>query len=147
MKPVTGTRKLVKRYTNGELTVVWQPDLCIHSTVCFRGLPQVFDPSKRPWVAIGAEPTQVIRDQVGRCPSGALTAFMNGDVPESAAADNEVKVEVTPNGPLLVHGNLVVRTAGGGETHKSQVTAFCRCGQSKNKPFCDGSHVGARFQG
>lgn len=81
--PVTRTRNLVKRYTNGEVTVVWQPDLCIHSTVCFQGLPQVFDPSRRPWVAIGAASTQEMRDQVGRCPSGALTSFMNADVPES----------------------------------------------------------------
>jgi len=141
------TRKTVKRYTNGEITVVWQPHLCIHSTACFRGLPEVFDPSRRPWVAIGAASTQAIRDQVARCPSGALSTFMNAEVPESATATVEVKVEVTPNGPLLVYGNLVVRTAQGGETRKSQVTAFCRCGQSKNKPFCDGSHVGAGFQG
>ena len=140
------TRKIVKRYTNDEITVVWQPHLCIHSTACFRGLPEVFDPSRRPWVAIGAAPTQAIRDQVARCPSGALSSFMNAEVPESATATVDVKVEVTPNGPLLVYGNLVVRTAQGGETRKSQVTAFCRCGQSKNKPFCDGTHYDIGFK-
>jgi uncharacterized Fe-S cluster protein YjdI len=75
-------RKVVKRYTNGEVTVVWQPRLCIHSAICFRGLPQVFDPSRRPWVTPGAASTREIVEQVARCPSGALTTFMNADVPE-----------------------------------------------------------------
>ena len=39
-----------KEYSNGELTVVWKPDLCIHAAECVKGLPQVFDPNKKPWV-------------------------------------------------------------------------------------------------
>lgn len=65
--------EIVKRYSNGEITVVWKPGLCIHSTNCWRGLPQVFDPRKRPWITIEAAPTQAIVDQVARCPSGALS--------------------------------------------------------------------------
>jgi len=74
---------IVKRYSNGEVTVVWRPVLCAHSTVCFRGLPQVFDPRRRPWVAIDAASTGEIVDQVARCPSGALAIESSGegDVP------------------------------------------------------------------
>jgi len=63
----------VKRYSNGEVTVVWKPGVCMHSAVCFRGLPKVFDPSRRPWIAIDAAPTKAIVEQVRRCPSGALS--------------------------------------------------------------------------
>ena len=42
------TKDIVKRYSNGELTVVWRPSLCVHSAVCVHGLPQVFDPRRRP---------------------------------------------------------------------------------------------------
>jgi uncharacterized Fe-S cluster protein YjdI len=63
----------VKHYSNGEITVVWKPGVCMHSAVCFRGLPQVFDPSRRPWVTIGGATTQAILAQVRRCPSGALS--------------------------------------------------------------------------
>jgi uncharacterized Fe-S cluster protein YjdI len=71
------THEIVKRYSNGEITVVWKPSLCIHSANCFRGLPQVFDPRKRPWITIEGAPTQPIVDQVARCPSGALSIVRN----------------------------------------------------------------------
>ncbi len=66
-------RRLTKRYSNGEVTVVWQPHLCIHSGVCFRGLPEVFDPRRQPWVEIDAAPTERVVAQVAQCPSGALS--------------------------------------------------------------------------
>jgi CDGSH-type Zn-finger protein len=55
---------------------------------------------------------------------------------------SETIVEATPNGPLLIFGNITIKDAKG-ETHKkSKVTALCRCGHSENKPFCDGAHNG-----
>ena len=65
--------EIIKKYTNGEVTVTWQPSKCIHSTICFQGLPQVFDPRKRPWVNIEGADTETIINQVKECPSGALT--------------------------------------------------------------------------
>ncbi len=64
---------MVKRYSNGEITVVWQPDLCRHSGICFRGLPLVFDPRRRPWIQPEHSDTATIVAQVDRCPSKALT--------------------------------------------------------------------------
>ena len=64
---------VIRRYTNGEITVVWEPGKCLHTQTCFRGLPAVFDPRKRPWVKIMDAPSEAIAAQVGRCPSGALT--------------------------------------------------------------------------
>jgi uncharacterized Fe-S cluster protein YjdI len=77
-------REIVKHYSNGEITVVWKPGLCRHSAICFLGLPQVFDPRKRPWVAIQGATSQEIADQVGRCPSGALSILPS---PEPARRD------------------------------------------------------------
>jgi uncharacterized Fe-S cluster protein YjdI len=72
-------KDIIKKYTNGEVTVIWQPSKCIHSTICFQGLPEVFDPQKRPWVTIEGASTNQIFDQVKECPSGALSIQTNED--------------------------------------------------------------------
>jgi uncharacterized Fe-S cluster protein YjdI len=61
------------RYSNGEITVVWKPELCIHSGICARGLAGVFNPRRKPWIDLGQTATQQIIDQVNKCPSGALS--------------------------------------------------------------------------
>jgi len=61
------------RYSNGEITVLWRPELCTHSGKCFRGLPGVFDPRRRPWIVMTNATTQAITAQVSACPSGALS--------------------------------------------------------------------------
>ena len=68
---------MVKRYSNGEVTVVWQPDKCRHTGICARGLPAVFDPARRPWVDMEQADTVTITGQVERCPSGALSWVKN----------------------------------------------------------------------
>jgi uncharacterized Fe-S cluster protein YjdI len=79
-------KTITRRYTNGEVTVVWQPHLCIHSGICFRGLPGVFDPRRRPWVAPENATSAEIVAQVAHCPSGALSmAPAAGPAAEPAA--------------------------------------------------------------
>ena len=66
-------KKIIKKYSNDDITVVWQPDLCIHSEICFSGMPEVFNPNNRPWVTIENSTSEKIIDQVKQCPSGALS--------------------------------------------------------------------------
>jgi uncharacterized Fe-S cluster protein YjdI len=55
-------------YTNGEITVLWKPNVCIHSTLCWRGLIQVFNPKVRPWVNMNGASTEDIIRQIEKCP-------------------------------------------------------------------------------
>ncbi len=139
-------KEITKRYSNGEMTVVWKPSMCIHSMNCFKGLGKVFDPKKRPWVTVDAATTKEIVDQIKKCPSGALSYETEGqEVVENP--DLEIIVEMAPNGPLMVYGNLSVKSSDGSIARKSKATAFCRCGASGNKPYCDGSHNKVAFKG
>ena len=141
-------KDITKKYTNGEVTIVWKPDLCVHSAVCFKGLGEVFDPKKRPWITPEGSTTEKIVAQVKKCPSGALSYFMNKDVPgNEVKVEAETIVETAPNGPLMVYGNVTIKDKNGTLTKKSNATAFCRCGASENKPFCDGSHKKIGFVG
>ena len=72
------TQKIFK-YSNGEVTIVWQPHLCIHSGNCTRGLPEVFKPGEKPWITPEGATTEKIIEQVKKCPSGALSYFMNDE--------------------------------------------------------------------
>lgn len=62
-----------RTYTNGEIKVLWDSSLCTHCESCWRGLPKVFDPNRRPWVVLSAATTHEIVEQVNQCPSGALS--------------------------------------------------------------------------
>ena len=73
----------VFKYSNGEVTIIWQPELCIHSGRCVRGLPEVFKPKEKPWITPDGSTTEKIIAQVKRCPSRALSYFMNEDDSET----------------------------------------------------------------
>ena len=147
--------EVIKKYSNGEVTVVWQPAKCIHSMVCWKlpgGLPEVFDPKARPWIDMDGASTIRIIEQVKKCPSGALSFKMEeGEEPvpyaEIEGSVNPAVVQAIANGPLMIYGNIIVKDATGNETQKINVTAFCRCGASKHNPYCDGTHADIHFKG
>jgi uncharacterized Fe-S cluster protein YjdI len=73
-------RDIKKNYSNGELTIVWQPKKCIHSGICVKTLPMVYHPNEKPWIKIENAATEELKSQVDKCPSGALSYFMNSNV-------------------------------------------------------------------
>ncbi|TLX71270.1 hypothetical protein E9993_20840 [Labilibacter sediminis] len=133
-------------YSNGELTVVWKPKLCIHAEECVNALPQVYKPDERPWINVENASTDQLINQIKKCPSGALSYYMNGEK-DDASETSSTKVEILENGPLLVHGTLKVLDKDGTSEKREDVTAFCRCGASANKPYCDGTHTKVGFKG
>jgi len=70
-------KDITKTYSNGEVTIIWRPSVCTHSAICFKGLAEVFDPHKRPWITPENSTTEKIVAQVKKCPSGALSLRMN----------------------------------------------------------------------
>lgn len=68
---------ITKKYSNGEVTIVWKPGKCIHSGICVKMLPQVYNPKERPWVKPHNATTEEIIHQVIQCPSGALSILEN----------------------------------------------------------------------
>ncbi|WP_235299632.1 (4Fe-4S)-binding protein [Portibacter marinus] len=136
----------IKEYTNGEITIVWKPKKCYHSGICVQTLPQVYKPNEKPWVQPENATTEQLKSQVQKCPSGALTYFMN-DNPSDVSGKDKHDIEVLENGPLLVYGSISVKDKDGDVTTRNTKTAFCRCGASSKKPYCDGSHMKIDFQG
>ncbi|WP_099248753.1 CDGSH iron-sulfur domain-containing protein [Pelagimonas phthalicica] len=128
-----------KTYSNDEIEISFEMGLCIHARNCYLKLPQVFDPSRRPWVQPDAAPVEEIAAMIRTCPSGALRfRRLDGGGQEMPTEINRVTVH--ENGPISLQGRL--------EIDGQEVTraTLCRCGQSANKPFCDYAHVKAAFK-
>lgn len=129
--------KIVKEYSNGEITVVWKPGQCIHSGICLRGLPEVFNLKQRPWVDMSAASSEEIVNLVRECPSKALS--IKG-VKFKEVDNSNVQVTLIPHGPLIIKGGATVQNRKESNVFNETVS-FCRCGRSKKFPYCDGTHA------
>jgi uncharacterized Fe-S cluster protein YjdI len=133
----------MKEYSNEDITVTWDQDKCIHAKECVKNLPRVFTPEKMPWVNIKGASSEEIMSTIDRCPSGALTYKRIGSAADAQKPFAEIKV--MKNGPLLVEGCCTLKDMEGKVAASHGPFALCRCGGSKNKPFCDGTHVKIGF--
>lgn len=135
----------INTYPGKAANVSWNGKLCIHIGECGRAKGDLFIGGRQPWCQPDSSPGEEIEEVVLRCPTGALTfEFADGSVTERAAADNTVSVSY--NGPLFLRGNLAIEGAPDAAPGLKFRAALCRCGQSKNKPFCDNSHEDAGFK-
>ena len=113
---------------------------CIHSRNCVLGRPDVFVPNAPgAWIHPDAATAEDVAALAKSCPSGAIRYERLDGSPQEAAPPVNV-VRVRENGPLAVHADLAIE----GEPPAFRAT-LCRCGASKNKPFCDGSHNEVKF--
>lgn len=132
-------------YANDAIEVHWEPRLCIHTGNCVRQLGGVFDPARRPWVDVDAADPDAIAATVLTCPTGALH-FRRLDDGAQEEPPEEATFEPQPNGPLFVRGQVRVVDADESLIREDTRLALCRCGASRNKPFCDGSHRRVGFR-
>ncbi len=133
------------RYPGKDADVTWDQRLCIHIGECGRAKGDLFITGRNPWCQPDLATVAEVADVCERCPSGALVyEAKDGKTVERAAALNTIAV--TYNGPLFARGELAIEGAPADMPGLRFRAALCRCGQSKNKPFCDNSHETAGFK-
>ncbi len=132
-----------KNYPAEGISVSFDPARCIHARECVTGLPDVFDPRKRPWIQPGNSDPESVTEVVLRCPSGALRFEREDGVVETPPAENVVSL--VADGPLYARGDIEVRSVEGETLYQETRPALCRCGASGNKPFCDNTHLETGF--
>lgn len=133
-------------YQGDTQTVTWDRRLCIHVGECGRAKGDLFVHGRDPWCDPNVTDQSDIVDIVARCPTGALAAKdADGEyLIEPPTSENEVVV--ANDGPLYAQGELVIDAAAADMHSVTRRAALCRCGASKNKPFCDNSHRDMGFQ-
>jgi len=133
------------QYEGEQADVQWNERLCIHNGECSRAHGDLFVGGRKPWCQPDVTSADEVVEIIERCPTGALTCERkDGGTVESVDAENTVTV--ANDGPLYVRGDLEIEGVGDDYPGTRFRAALCRCGRSKNKPFCDNSHIDAGFR-
>ena len=127
------------------ITIYDDRSRCAHIGRCTDGLPAVFRLGQEPWIDATAASAEEVASVVRRCPSGAL-AYALGSDPEPVEERADPEVIALPDASLQVRGGVRVVSADGEPYEVRARQTLCRCGHSRNKPFCDGSHWSAEFR-
>lgn len=117
--------------------------ICAHAGFCTDGLKEVFRMKQEPWIDPDGASVEKIVEAVKKCPSGALSCTIDGT--EHRDRKSETMVYVAPNGPYAIKGGVELEGVEWGEGASKEHYNLCRCGDSKNKPFCDGAHWNKKF--
>lgn len=131
-------------YAGKRITIHDNRAICAHAGFCTDGLKSVFRMNQEPWIDPDGAGAQEIIDTIRKCPSGALSYSIDGVEHRDQA--REPMVTVTDDGPYAITGGVELAGVPFGEGASSEHYTLCRCGASKNKPFCDGSHWSAGFR-
>ncbi len=132
----------VEDYAGKKITIHDDRGICSHAGFCTDGLPKVFRMGTEPWIDPDAETAEKIIRTIRKCPSGALSYSVDGVRYDSFSDTPEI--QITQNGPCFVKGFVALKADD--QPASKEHFALCRCGKSKNKPFCDGQHWYHKFR-
>jgi CDGSH-type Zn-finger protein len=131
-------------YASKSITIFDNRALCAHAAHCTEELASVFRYGKEPWIDPDGASVQEVIAVIRKCPSGALSYAINGL--EAAPGQRPPMVTVADHGPYQITGGIELMDVKQADGASSEHYTLCRCGASKNKPFCDGSHWSVGFR-
>ncbi len=131
-------------YVGKAITIHDNRALCAHAGVCTDRLAAVWRMDQEPWIDPDGASAEAIIEVIQACPSGALSYSIGAE--EAPAPDRGPAIAVSKDGPYHVTGGIALADAVQGAVASRECYTLCRCGASKNKPFCDGSHWQADFK-
>jgi len=137
-KIADGSKDMRDNYVGKTITIHDNRGICAHAGRCTDNLAKVFKLKEEPWIDPDGATAEEIIATIRMCPSGALSYSIGGE--EHRDQDREPMVTVTKDGPYAVTGGIELIDKERGEGASTEHYTLCRCGGSKNKPFCDGTH-------
>lgn len=127
-------------YEGEGVTIYDDRSVCAHIGECTDRTPSVWKLGEEPWIDPTGAGAEQIEATIRRCPSGALTYTEGGPGDEPVEESIGPAVKAAVDGPYMVRGGIPVVSASGAGYEARNRQTLCRCGRSKNKPFCDGTH-------
>ena len=131
-------------YVGSQITIHDNRHLCAHAGKCTDGLPGVWRMGKEPWIDPDGADVEAIIAVIDQCPSGALSYSIAGKhIDQENMTDG---ISISKDGPYDVSGEIALKDPSRDTDDVHGRYSLCRCGASKNKPFCDGSHWDIQFK-
>ena len=131
-------------YVGKAITIHDNRGICAHAGECTDRLSEVWRMRTKPWIDADGADADAIIETIAACPSGALSYSIDGT--EHRDRDGPPAMRLSKNGPYMVTGGIELEDMEFGEGASREHFTLCRCGASKNKPFCDGSHYHVGFE-
>jgi len=125
-------------YEGNKITIHDNRGVCAHAGFCTDNSPAVFNAEKEPWINPDANDPEKTAKTIRMCPSGALSYTKDGVLYKDQ--DREPAITVSKNGPYYVVGGIELKDPSDSKPESKEHYTLCRCGASKNKPFCNGAH-------
>lgn len=140
--PGKGSEKV---YMGSEIIIFFNAKLCAHMGRCTK-LSNVFSKEAKPWINPNGDSIENIILTITHCPSGALSYQLIGEQTVTNFSQ-KIKISTKKGGPLCVEGSVEITDVLNSDAELSSTEHYtlCRCGKSKNKPFCDGTHSSIGF--
>ncbi len=133
------------RYAGKQITIFDNRSICAHAGYCTDGLESVFRMKKEPWIDPDSASVDEIIAVIEKCPSGALSYSIDDVAQNNQGGGDSAAIFIAPNGPYVISGNVGLNDSEFAQGASKTRLTLCRCGNSKNKPFCDGSHWESHF--
>jgi len=132
-----------RKYAGKEVTIIDNRGVCAHDEACITELPTVFDRHKRRWIDPSGDSAEKMIETIEHCPSGALS-YRIGEL-RIQDLERKPEIKLKKDGPYQVFGWIDFKDDAMSVPESKEHFTLCRCGGSKNKPFCDGAHHHSEF--
>ncbi len=134
------TRPLNKSrtYSGQKITIHDNRTICAHAAECTENLPSVFQQHGHPWINPDGAEVEKLTEVIKKCPSGALSYSLNENHYKEKDLPQEISVQ--KDGPYNIRGKINLNISDDLQPPNRELYSLCRCGASKNKPYCDGAH-------
>ncbi len=131
--------EIIQRYDGKDINIIFNRSICAGAGNCVRNFPKIYKNASEDWIFPDNDNIEQVKNSVKSCPSGALAYEINQEIHQEKY--NEIKINIIKNGPINVKGNVSIQVDKWSTNANREKFSLCRCGASRNKPFCDYTHA------
>lgn len=129
----------IQVYEGKEIDIHFNRSICCGAAKCVREFSNIYKSASKDWISPDKGTIEEVKNSIKACPSGALSYRLKDESQKETY--EKPKIDIIKKGPILIKGKIDMQISSWSTDANKEKYALCRCGASKNKPFCDYSHA------